>query len=456
MPADPAFRRRLTLAAAAVFGAVLLAGIIASVREKPGELPVYVRAAERAVSGGSFYDPLDRPAFSYPPAFSLVAVPLVPLSDFGRRWAWWAVNLVLLGGVLVTVWALVRPALGGGETDASRRRLWVWGGVTVVLAGRFVLSPLQYQSHDLILLASLTASAVLWTRRADGRAGVAAGIAAACKATPLLVLPFFLLRRRWSAAGALLLALAAATVAPDALFPNPDGGPWAITWYERFVADIPVSAAPDVDGAWDSWNPLNQSLAGTVARLTQDPPGGQGRTAVTLWHAPTAAKGVTLGCQVAVLGWLAWCGWRPTSDDAPAAPFADAEAPPGGLTPGLRALAELSLALCGMLLLSPMSSTQHFCFLLPGVAVIAARVILDRGDRWNLAAGAFLLAVGTLPAKDLVGDANAEVVRSLGGHTACAAVVLWASGRLLWLDRRTAAAAEVAEEPVTTPLRMAA
>ena len=454
MPADPALRRRLILAAAAMVGAVLFAGIIAAVRDKPGELPVYVRAAERTVSGGSFYDPNDRPAFSYPPAFSLVTVPLVPLSDFGRRWAWWAVNLVLLGGVLVTVWALVRPALGGGETNASRRRLWAWGGVTGVLAGRFVLSPLQYQSHDLILLALLTAAAVLWTRRADGRAGVAAGVAAACKATPLLVLPFFLLRRRWSAAGALLLAVAAATFAPDALFPNPDGGPWAVTWYERFVAKVPVSAAPDVDGAWENWNPLNQSLAGTVARLTRDPPSGKGRTAVTLWRVPpAAAKGMTLACQLAVLGWLAWCGWRPASADAPAAPFADADAAPGGLTPGLRALAELSLALCGMLLLSPMSSTQHFCFLLPGVAVIAARLVLDRGDRRNLAAGLFLLAVGTLPAKDLIGNANAEVVRSLGGHAACALVVLWASGRLLWLDRRAAA---VAEEAVAAPLRLAA
>ena len=456
MPADPALRRGLIRGGATVFGAVLLAGVIAAARDKPGELPVYVRAAERAVSGESFYDINDRPTFSYPPAFSLVAVPLVPLSDFGRRWAWWAVNLVLLGGVLVTVWALVRPALGGGETDASRRRLWVWGGVTAVLAGRFVLSPLQYQSHDLILLALLTASAVWWTRRTDGRAGVAAGVAAACKATPLLVLPFFLLRRRWSAAGALLLAVAAATFAPDALFPNPDGGPWAVTWYERFVADVSVSAAPDVDGAWETWNPLNQSLAGTVARLTADPPAGKGRTAVTLYHAPpAAAKAFTLGCQLAVLGWLAWCGWRPKSDDAPAAPFADAEAPPGGLTPGLRTLAELSLALCGMLLLSPMSSTQHFCFLLPGVAVIAARVVSDRGDRCNLAAGLFLLAVGTLPAKDLIGDANAEVVRSLGGHTACAIAVLWASGRLLWADRR-AAAVEMVKEVESEPLRLAA
>ena len=419
-------------------------GIIAGVREKPGELRVYVRAAERAAAGESFYDPGDRPAFSYPPAAVLATVPLVPLSDLARRWAWWSLNLALLGGVLAAVWGCVRPALGGNVTAAGRRNLWVWAGLTALLAGRFVLSPLAYQSHDLILLALLTASAVWWTARRDGLAGAAAGLAAAFKATPLLALPFFVLRRRWAAAGAMLLAGAAATAAPDALFPNPDGGPWAGTWFARFAAPVGLASAPDVAGAWESWNPLNQSLAGTLARLTHDPPAGAGRTAVTAWRAPPAAvKGLTLASQLAVLAWLAWCGRRPANRDAPADPFAaespaDSAAPPGGLTAGLRCLAELSLCLCGMLLLSPMSSTQHFCFLLPGVAVVAARLVLDRGDRRNLAAAAVLLTVGTLPARDLVGDAAAEWVRSAGGLTACAAVVLWANGRLLWLDRRAA------------------
>ena len=289
------------------------------------------------------------------------------------------------------------------------------------------------------MLALLTASAVWWTRRRGGRAGVAAGLAAACKATPLLILPFFVLRRRWSAAGAMLLAVVAATALPDALFPNPDGGPWAATWYGRFVAGVSVGDAPAVGGAWARWNPLNQSLAGTLARLTADPPPGSDAPNVTLRHAPpAAARGLTIAAQLAVLGWLAWCGWRPRADDRPADPFAGAAAPPGGLTAGLRCLAELSLALCGMLLLSPMSSTQHFCFLLPGLAVVAARLVMQPRDRANLAAAAVLLAVGTLPASDLIGHAAADWVRAAGAHTLCAAVVLWATGRLLVIDRRAA------------------
>ena len=440
-----------------VLGVFIASGVLAAVR-KPGELPVYMRAAERAVAGESFYSAQDRPAFSYPPAFSLATVPLVPFSDYGRRWVWWALNLVLAGGVVFAVWRLARPSLRGDDEEHTRRRAWWWGGLTALLSARFLFSPLEYQSHDLILLALLTAAAVWWTRRDDGRAGVAAGLAAACKATPLLVLPFFLLRRRWVASAAMVAALAGATLLPDLLFPNPAGGTWAETWYGRFVARVSVGSAPDVGGAWRTWDPLNQSLTGTLARLTHDPPSENYRDVAAFTPPAGVVKGLTLAAQAAVLLWLVWCGWRRPKNDRPRDPFAagvDDVGPHRPLTPGLRCLAELGLALCGMLLLSPMSSTQHFCFLLPAAAVIAARAVRAPSDRVNLAAAAALFLLGTLPARDLIGDGVYEFVRTAGGHTACAIVALLGAGRLLVADRRAAAAPAVVREE-RAPLRRAA
>ncbi|QDT15641.1 glycosyltransferase 87 family protein [Alienimonas californiensis] len=445
-------RPTLLKVALGLFACGLLGVVIAAVRDKPGELPVYMRAAENLWAEQSIYDSADDPAFSYPPAFALVTLPLVPLNEYARRAAWWGLNLALLGGVLLAVRAAVRPALsgdgnGGGEGDEedrrTRRRLWVCGGLTAVLGGRFALSPLAYQSHDLILLALMTTAAVCWTRRRNSRAGVAAGLAAALKATPLLAAAFFLLRRRWSALLAMALTIAAATFAPDALSSNPDRGPWVKTWAERFVAPVTPGGAPDVEHAWERWNPLNQSLAGTIARLTSDPSAERlerGGAVVTLRRLPVeTSRRITLAAGAAVLLWLAWCTWLPREQDRPADPFEDDAAPPGGLTPGLRCLAELALTLGGMLLLSPMSSTQHFVFLLPGAAVIAARLVLHPRDLWNDLAAVLLFALGTLPAKDLIGDEAAEVVRSAGGHTACTLIVLWACGRLLWTDRRARA-----------------
>ncbi|QDT15996.1 glycosyltransferase 87 family protein [Alienimonas californiensis] len=433
-----------------IAAAALLGAAAAAARDKPGDLPVYTRAAARAVAGGDFYDPADVPSFSYPPALVLAALPLLPLDDFGQRWAWWSLNLFLLGGILWTVKAAVTLALevasetGESRTAEARRRVWAWGGLTALLAARFVLSPLQYQSHDLILLALLTAGAVWWTRGRDGAAGAACGLAAALKATPLLALPFFLLRRRWRAAAAMTAVGAATTILPDLLFRNPAGGPWVFTWIERFVRPVSAGVAPNVPGAWTRWNPLNQSLTGTLTRLTSAPTEAEHVPVQLILASPGVTRGLTLAAQAAVIAWLAWCGWRPRRDDRPAEPLAatvppDVTATSDRLTPGLRCLAELSLVLCGMLLLSPMSSTQHFCLLLPGLAVVAARLIMTPRDKTNVLLTAVLLVLGPLPAKDVVGDYAAEVVRSGGGHTACTLLVLWATGRLLIRDRRAMA-----------------
>ncbi|MEM9701883.1 MAG: hypothetical protein AAF907_05510, partial [Planctomycetota bacterium] len=76
----PAARSLWALAVCGLLGAG-----IAAIREKPGELPVYLRAAQQLTGGDSIYDPANDPAFSYPPAFSLVTIPLLPLSDYCRR-----------------------------------------------------------------------------------------------------------------------------------------------------------------------------------------------------------------------------------------------------------------------------------------------------------------------------------------------------------------------------------
>ena len=108
------FPRGPLIAAAVAGGIVTLAGLLAA-RDKPGELPVYVRASARLLAGGTLYPPGEEPAFSYPPAFALVTAPLVPLPAFGRRW----------GLVDAEPGPAGRRAVGragGGRPGAGRRR----------------------------------------------------------------------------------------------------------------------------------------------------------------------------------------------------------------------------------------------------------------------------------------------------------------------------------------------
>ena len=115
---------------------------------------------------------------------------------------------------------------------------WILPLLIAALAGRFMVSPLEYQSHDLIVFALIVLAGYAMARRRDAWAGTWAGLAAACKATPLIFLPLFCWQRRDSAAACFLAALIAATLAPDLLFPPPNGRPWVVHWYETFISKI--------------------------------------------------------------------------------------------------------------------------------------------------------------------------------------------------------------------------
>ena len=79
--------------------------------------------------------------------------------------------------------------------------------------------------------------------------------------------PVFLAQGRTRAVLLLALTLVLATLLPDLLDANPDGQPWVVSWYQRFVSKVDAISSPDAQGAWVSWNLLNQSLSGTMYRL---------------------------------------------------------------------------------------------------------------------------------------------------------------------------------------------
>lgn len=348
---------RRGLAIAGTIAGVLFVSVIAARVRRAEELGVYVTAAERMTHGEDIYRPTDRKAFTYPPFF---AIPFVPLAQLPASWqppVWWAINLSLAGAAGWLVFLLTSKVRENSNSDQSA--IWWSTAITGLLAAKFMLLPLVHGSHDLLILVVMLLSGLALARGGQFAAGIGGGIAAACKATPLLLLPFFVWQRKLRAAGALLLALFVATLLPDLLFPHPSHKLWVEGWYSNFVGKVNVGAAPAASGAWKEWNELNQSLAGTVHRLTSVAPTNRAHLNVAVIPlARNRAKFVTLGLDCFVLAFLAWLGWPrkipPTSH----------------VDENFRALGYISCTLCGMLLLSPMSSTYHFCGLMPAIAFL--------------------------------------------------------------------------------------
>jgi hypothetical protein len=389
-------------------------------RDRPGETRVYRKAAERIRHGEQFYRLDDPPAFTYPPFLVLAYLPLTFLPEGIARVIWYFTNLCLLGAIVWLTLRMIGPTIQQG-IRRGRARAPVAYVLIAVLASRFLISPVEYQSHDLIVYCLLMLGISAWSGNADGRAGCWTGIATACKATPLLFLPVFLSQGRLRAAVVLILTLVVATLLPDLFFANSDGGLWVASWYEELASKVHAGSAPDAKGAWVSWNLLNQSLSGTMHRLfTPVAEETESRWNVCLYPLESRALGaITIGLKLAIVGFLLWIVW------------------PGrrrGVSPSertFRTLGQGAAVLCAMLLLSPMSSKQHFCMLFAPLSFCVVDFLYRRHDAIvGLTLVAFFV-FGAVTGKDIVGTALHCQLAAYGSLTWCTVGCLMICGYIV-------------------------
>jgi hypothetical protein len=202
-------------------------------------------------------------AFTYPPVFAFVMIPFVPMPGWLREVVWYAITI---GAVVLSF--KISEALGRrlvSDPLSARELLWV-RALSLLLSIKFVLAVLENQAYDaLVLLFVLLGLAALLAGREVG-AGVSLAVATALKATPLVFLPYLVLKRRFVAAAVFVLAVVAVSYLPD-LFFTPQGG--GAGYFNTWLREIGGAAATDNAGSqhafWAGANPLNHSLHGAVS-----------------------------------------------------------------------------------------------------------------------------------------------------------------------------------------------
>ncbi len=357
-------------------------------------LPVYTEAAGRMWSGTQVYlrthDPGATTApFTYPPFFALPFVPLSLLPPVARGAIWFFITAAALVGVVVLVRRCVAVVL---PQKAGLRLAAFWSLLTLLVA-RYVLAVFETQSHDLLVVLLLALTGYAACCRRDLRAGFWAGLAAACKATPLLLGPVFLWQRKYRATAVCLLAVVGATLLPDVLLPSRDGCSWCVSWYRNCLAGIRPGDTAYAEDSWSKWCEFNQSLAGTVYRLSVSPVPGQLNVDGRIWSpSERVLRYTTLALQlgiVALVGLATWPGRR------------------AALLPaqqqGFLQYGQVGAVVCAMLLLSPMSSKAHFAALILPVSFILADLFTRRRDPVVVAMLALMLVAGSFTVKGIWG-----------------------------------------------------
>lgn len=346
--------------------------------EAPG-LNLFTEAAQCMLNGEALQS--CNPTYTYPPIFALVTIPLVPLPMVLQNLVWYVLTLGAIAGCVALSVRLARRLVPGNWS--ARETAWLYG-LGMALSVKFFLAAIGNQSYDaMVVFLVLAGLAGLADERprAPLWGGASFGCAAALKATPLLFLPYLVVRRHYKTAIMMAAVLAVAGILPDLAFTvgrKSADGSYLFAWLHQVAQPaLTEKMTGNPHTFWFASNPNNNSLRGLVGLFIEEP---EPEFTVVL-YAVDALYAAIVGPVILA------------SRNGRAAPAIDG-----------------ALLLISMLMLSPMSSQSHYvALLLPIFGAVAVWLKGDGAMRWAAALALIATAVLTnATSKDLVGTAATQ------------------------------------------------
>ena len=296
--------------------------------------------------------------FTYPP---FAAVTFAAMSFLSLVVLRWGMITLSFGALVAAIWL----TLGGMGVPASRART---GLLLAVSAAALWTQPVQ-SNLGLGQVNLLLMAAIIWdlrpapARQADAASpwwtGIATGIAAGIKLTPLIFIPYLLVTRRSRQAGVAAAAFAATVAVGFAAAPGASAMYWRSALIDRANGTPKANLAFFFASAW------NQSLRGYLSRLLQ--------------HSQLAAGPWLIAAALTLVTGLACATWLHRD--------------------GYPMLGVLTCALTG-LLISPISWLHHWVWVGPWLAALAGLAVLAKGASWRAwagVAGMITLVFGNFP-----------------------------------------------------------
>jgi alpha-1,2-mannosyltransferase len=339
------------------------------------DVDVYWWAGRQALRDATLYAAHEPRSFTYPPFAAVVFALGSGAAEIVLKISIIAASLA---SVALLAWLSVRAA------GFSRRQELAFAAGALALLTQPVTYTLHLGEINLILAGLISADLL---RRHDDAwwQGVATGVAAGIKLTPLIFVAYLLMTRRIRAAAAAMVTFGGTVAAGFVLLPAQSRSFWlqGVFLDQRRIGN--------------NYNPANQSLTGMMARL------GSGLPAVYAWWVLAALVTGAGGLAIATI--LHRRGQR---------------------------LAGLSC--CGLtgVLVSPISWTHHWVWVIPLLVTMAATAWRRRSLLWTLATVALFTAFSGLDPMPWPGH-HPGLLRILEGnlYVVCGLAVLVAAGLLL-------------------------
>lgn len=324
---------------------------------------------------------------------------LVPLGQDVAVWVYLAIGICI---TTAAWWLLAKVAGLRGPMVALLLFLFLLNGP--------LLNSLREGNSTHFVLFFLIAGVALWQMQRGYLAGLAFGMAAAIKPALLLVGIYFFVRRRWSVVMGGGTTLAIAIALSFAIF----GVDAHIQWFNEVIAFNMGKATPAFNV---------QSLDGMLIRIHV------GATELFYWgpvEPPRLHKIVRYGLVGIFFLSFVWYLWRSERKDL--------TSPRGTVRPGPHDFMQLSIVLIFALVISPLTWTHYYCYLLlPLGLYLGGQLPLpkDATTRWLFWPGYLLTSLPVIvPALELKPDPPQELYVELFAMTVVSA---WVIGALLML-----------------------
>jgi len=326
--------------------------------------------------------------FMYPPWMAFICIPFNSLPQWLSRLSWGTINIFFFYLAIDSAWKISKSVFASNEKFG-----WIAFIIGLICVTTYFLNCLSHQQFDVIIAGTILFGCLQLSKAKDINGGILLGVAAACKLTPLLFLPYLIYRFRWKAIMALVVGFLFCNFIPDIILGlPPEGKPRPMIFVDRFLA--PMTKPDFVPGTWGSEIIYNQSLAGTGKRFTQthiETKEGKYSVIIEPDNAQSPkVKPILMGLVLFGTAMTFFCwGWpgNPSNLNTTGTPQFALEA---------------SMILCAMLLLSPMSSKAHF-----GILILPAFCLARMLESKQKALAIFFLAIplmmGILLNKDLSG-----------------------------------------------------
>ncbi len=345
--------------------AVLFINAVRRVDGPTGDFVHFYEAARAMVHGEDIYSS-GLGGYIYPPLLAFLYTPLALLSSASAAVVLLVCNMVLM---LLCVLLATRELASRFGIVAHLRTTGAVAFVAVLLTADKLKGELQMWQTNLLMLFLFTAALRLLDRW-PALSGAALGMAFNIKYLPIVVLPYLLLRRRWTAAGSFVVSAAGFALLPAVLTG------WDVNLRYQAVAysgllrlmGAPVGSARAANIENIS-AVFSVSIPSAIARLT----GAGGFTGLAL---PAAG--------LVALAALAAAAWIYRRNGVPLLYRPDGARPGDPPTRAVVGLEWAGLITAG-LVFSPQTNTRHLCLLLFPFTLAALLLLRPRKGMTRLA-----------------------------------------------------------------------